>query len=149
MWLTHYTHLQNIDVHEVSLKKLKDTRKWWSDVTLTAHSLTLSCLCTNVTLEVKVFWMCQSKFQVSMLPHAALFPPLFFSKIFMTVSYNYLHILSFLSPWVMDSVHLICNHSSWWHLPDNKCSKMFVEWMEDCNMVPKYIWRVLKNFHNF
>lgn len=80
MWLTHYTHLQNIDVDEVSLKKLKDTRKCWSDVTLTAHSLTLSCLCTNVTLEVKFFWTCQSKLQASMLPHAALFPPLFFPK---------------------------------------------------------------------
>ena len=36
---------------------LKDTGGRCSDVALVAQSLTLSCLCTNVTLEVKFSWV--------------------------------------------------------------------------------------------
>ena len=56
---------------------LKDTGGRCSDVALVAQSLTLSCLCTNVTLEVKFSWVWPSKPQTRMLPHPALFSSLF------------------------------------------------------------------------
>lgn len=118
---------------------LKDTGGRCSDVALVAQSLTLSCLCTNVTLEVKFSCMWPSKLQTRMLPHPALFP--YFSKILMTIPCAYLLIFSSLSPWVRDSVHLIRNHSSW-HLPDNKCSKN-VCWISER---PQYCTKIhLKN----
>lgn len=123
-------------------EELKDIRKGWSDI-VSPCSVSHSFISWHKRhLRSEVFRVCQSKLKSGMLPHPALsFFLYFLQNIYDHTIHLFVYFFSCLSPWSQR----LCPSCSLpaQHLPDSRCSKMFVEWMEDWTMVPKYIGGII------